>query len=157
VPPGAQLILWGSQLVPDSLPDGVQVVRVEDGFLRSVGLGADLVQPLSWVMDTRGMYYDASRPSDLECLLQECRFDDAMLARAARLRQRIVEAGLSKYNVGNDPWTRPRARRVILVPGQVSDASIRTGAPGRAPISDFCEQYGKAIWTPMYSTSLILM
>jgi len=132
VPAGAQLILWGNLPVPEALPDGVQVVRVEDGFLRSVGLGADLVQPLSWVMDTRGMYYDASRPSDLECLLQESRFDEAMLERAARLRQRIVEAGLSKYNVGRDNWSRPAgAARVILVPGQVeSDASIRSGAPG---------------------------
>lgn len=132
VAPGARLLVWGNRPVPDSLPDGVPVVRVEDGFLRSVGLGADLVQPLSWVMDTRGMYYDASQPSDLEAILQEGHFDNAMLERAARLRQRIVDSGLSKYNVGRDNWSRPAgAARVILVPGQVeSDASIRTGAPG---------------------------
>jgi len=129
---GDQLLLWGDAPLPGQLPDGVRIVRVEDGFLRSVGLGVDLVQPLSWVLDARGLYYDARRPSDLEYLLQESPFDDAMLARAARLRQRIVEAGLSKYNVGNDRWTRPEgSKRVILVPGQVeSDASIRTGAAG---------------------------
>jgi capsular polysaccharide export protein len=129
---GDRLLLWGDAPLPAHLPDGVRIVRVEDGFLRSVGLGVDLVQPISWVMDNRSLYFDASRPSDLECLLQESHFDDAMLARAARLRQRIVEAGLSKYNVGNDRWVRPEgAKRVILVPGQVeSDASIRTGATG---------------------------
>lgn len=131
VAPGARLLVWGNRPVPDSLPDGVQVVRVEDGFLRSVGLGADLVQPLSWVMDTRGMYYDASQPSDLEAILQQTQFDQAILERAARLRQRIVDSGLSKYNVGRDNWSRSAgAARVILVPGQVeSDASIITGAP----------------------------
>ncbi|MBI1285521.1 MAG: beta-3-deoxy-D-manno-oct-2-ulosonic acid transferase [Thiobacillus sp.] len=129
---GDTLVLWGDAPLPGRLADGVGVVRVEDGFLRSVGLGVDLVQPLSWVIDNRGLYYDASRPSDLECLLQESHFDAAMLARAARLRQRIVDAGLSKYNVGNDRWVRPAgSKRVILVPGQVeSDASIRTGAAG---------------------------
>lgn len=129
---GDTLLLWGDAPLPGQLPDGVGIVRVEDGFLRSVGLGVDLVQPLSWVLDKRGLYFDASRPSDLECLLQEGRFDDAMLARAARLRQRIVGAGLSKYNVGRGRWVRPEgAKRVILVPGQVeSDASIRTGATG---------------------------
>jgi len=132
IPANGQLFLWDSRPAPESLAEGVQVVRVEDGFLRSVGLGADLVQPLSWVMDARGMYYDSRQPSDLEHLLQTSRFDESMLARAARLRQRIVEAGLSKYNIGQGHWSRPvGCTRVILVPGQVeSDASIRFGAPG---------------------------
>jgi capsular polysaccharide export protein len=108
------------------------LVRLEDGFLRSVGLGADLVRPLSWVMDRTGMYYDATRPSDLETLLQTATFDGAMLERARALRERIVGAGLTKYNVGAGSWRRPSAaRKVVLVPGQVeSDASIAYGAPG---------------------------
>lgn len=107
------------------------IVRLEDGFMRSVGLGADLVRPLSWVMDRRGIYYDATRPSDLEHLLQTHRFDETLLQRAAALRQRIVEQGLTKYNVNGPRWQRPpQAMRVILVPGQVeTDASIAFGAP----------------------------
>lgn len=128
--PNDSLLLWGNSSIPDSLPDGVNIVRVEDGFLRSVGLGADLVRPVSWVMDNRGLYYDATRPSELECILQESQFDEEMMRRAAHLRHRIVERGLSKYNVGSDTWIRPSGReRVILVPGQVeSDASIKLGA-----------------------------
>jgi capsular polysaccharide export protein len=112
-------------------PGRISVVRMEDGFLRSVGLGADLVRPLSWVLDRRGMYYDATCPSDLEHLLQTAHFDDALTGRARRLRERIVEHGLTKYNVGAARWRRPEhANRVILVPGQVeTDASIRYGAP----------------------------
>lgn len=137
IPAGATVAVWGRKDVYAPLPQGAKggdVVRLEDGFLRSVGLGADLVRPLSWVMDQRGIYYDATAPSDLEDLLQNKVFDADDLARAERLRERIVTSGLTKYNVGAGNWQRPAsAQRVILVPGQVeSDASIRYGAPGIA-------------------------
>ena len=108
------------------------LLRVEDGFLRSVGLGANLVQPLSWVIDRRGMYYDATAPSDLEALLEAGRFEPPLIARARALREAIVASGITKYNVGAGLWQRPsRAQRVVLVPGQVeNDASIAWGAPG---------------------------
>jgi capsular polysaccharide export protein len=130
VPPDAAVVVWGSG---DSALVGSRpgVLRVEDGFLRSVGLGADLVAPLSWTVDATGIYYDPGRPSDLERLLQCREFDGDTLARAASLRAAVVAAGLSKYNVGGQVWRRPStARRVILVPGQVErDESIRLGAP----------------------------
>ncbi|MGB8408937.1 MAG: hypothetical protein WCE58_03395, partial [Gallionella sp.] len=130
VPPNSWLALWGMCPVPDGLSQDVRVLRVEDGFLRSVGLGADLVKPLSWVVDGLGLYYDATRSSDLEMLFSTSTFDEELLSRAAKLRSRIAAAGLTKYNVGQSTWLRPHhARRVILVPGQVeSDASIAYGA-----------------------------
>jgi capsular polysaccharide export protein len=129
VPDGAMVIAWGTKGL--ALMGQRPVVCLEDAFLRSVGLGADLVRPLSWVMDTQGMYYDATRPSTLENIYLETVFDEALLARSAALRQRIVDAGLTKYNVGKGAWQRPLGKqRVILVPGQVeSDASIAYGAP----------------------------
>ncbi|TCP05770.1 capsular polysaccharide biosynthesis protein [Caldimonas thermodepolymerans] len=138
VPAGATLAVWGNRDPGAPAPMRARetrpcsLVHLEDGFLRSVGLGADLVRPLSWVMDRTGMYYDATRPSDLETLLQTTVFDDALLHRARALRQRIVAEGLTKYNVGAGTWRRPpEARRVVLVPGQVeSDAAIAWGAPG---------------------------
>jgi capsular polysaccharide export protein len=129
VPPGATVALWGSTPVPATLADDANVVRVEDGFLRSVGLGADLIRPLSWVVDRRGIYYDPTQPSDLEVLLQTTDFTPPLLERAARLRERIVACGITKYNVGGEGWQRPQVRgRVVLVAGQVErDASIRLG------------------------------
>lgn len=130
VPAGGPVAMWGRKaLVPPPRRD-LQVLRLEDGFLRSVGLGADLVRPVSWVLDGVGIYYDSTVPSGLERLLQETVFDDGLLVRAGRLRERIVAAGLTKYNVGASGWARPAgATRVILVPGQVeTDASIRYGA-----------------------------
>ncbi len=132
LPDRGTLLLWGMTPLPTDLPPVVEVLRIEDGFLRSVGLGAELARPLSWVADRRGVYYDASRPSDLEILLAQGEFSPDLRVRAAALRTRIVEAGLSKYNVGVAHWRRPpRAEQVVLVPGQVeSDASLAYGAPG---------------------------
>ena len=132
VPAGATLALWGLRPRPPGAGPGTPVVRLEDGFLRSVGLGADLVRPLSWVMDGSGLYYDASAPSDLETLLKTTAFTPALRARAAALRERILALGLTKYNVGRTEWQRPpTAARVVLVVGQVeADAAVRHGAPG---------------------------
>lgn len=132
VPVDGTLAVWGRKPVSGKLPEGVQLIHLEDGFLRSVGLGADLIRPMSWVIDASGIYYDATQPSGLEILLQKTDFTSELLARAARLRERVVGAGLTKYNVGSKGWQRPsEAVRVILVPGQVeSDASLRFGAPG---------------------------
>ena len=131
VPPDSTLIIWGMRDAGAALPDGIRILRIEDGFVRSVGLGADLIRPVSWVIDDLGIYYDATRPSRLEQLFAESVFDDALLLRAASLRETIVASGLTKYNVGTGGWQRPvGAERVILVPGQVeSDASIAFGAP----------------------------
>lgn len=132
VPHAAPVVVWGARELSDlPQPPGI-VLRLEDGFLRSVGLGADLIRPMSWVMDRRGMYFDARCPSDLEVLLQEKVFSGQLLQRAAALRERVVGAGLTKYNVGVQAWQRPAdVRTVILVPGQVeSDASLTFGAPG---------------------------
>jgi capsular polysaccharide export protein len=140
-PAGAICAVWGRKPVPGRMADGVTELHLEDGFLRSVGLGADLVRPLSWVMDSRGIYYDATCPSDLESMLETTAFDMPLVERASRLRERIVTGGLTKYNVGTTGWNRPTHphplsggegdKRVILVPGQVeNDASIRYGAAG---------------------------
>jgi capsular polysaccharide export protein len=124
--PQRPVVVWGRK----PAPAGCAVVRVEDGFLRSVGLGADLTRPLSWVLDDLGIYFDATQPSRLEAMLERGRFDHALLERARRLREAIVAAGITKYNVGTDAWTPARhGRAVVLVPGQVeSDASIALGA-----------------------------
>jgi capsular polysaccharide export protein len=129
VPPGATLAVWG--LAEPAVQAGTSIWRLEDGFLRSVGLGADLVQPLSWVVDRRGLYFDSRTPSNLEVLLQTGLFTDDALHRARWLRERLVRHAISKYNIAGSVWHRPTGpKRVALVPGQVeSDASIRCGSP----------------------------
>ncbi|PIE12907.1 MAG: beta-3-deoxy-D-manno-oct-2-ulosonic acid transferase [Rhodobacterales bacterium] len=108
---------------------GEDAVRVEDGFLRSRGLGASLVPPLSLVCDDLGIYYDPTRESRLERLIAgraSLRPDQDL--RIERLLRAIKTARVSKYNLGGTAPDLPGGHR-ILVPGQVEDdASIRLGA-----------------------------
>ncbi len=119
-----RLMAWASTGRDDA-------VLIEDGFLRSRGLGADLIPPLSLVLDDLGIYYDATRPSRLETLINAAPgLDVGARQRAEALIARITDAGLSKYNLSTATALAelPRGRR-ILVPGQVEDdASIRLGA-----------------------------
>ncbi|MEO0389400.1 MAG: capsular polysaccharide biosynthesis protein [Pseudomonadota bacterium] len=104
-------------------------VRVEDGFLRSAGLGAALVPPLSLVTDDFGIYYDPSRPSQLETLIA-ARADlrPGQAARAQALVRTLTAKGLSKYNLGGQVPALPEGRKVLVI-GQVEDdASIQLGA-----------------------------
>ena len=128
VPAGGTAIIWGNR--PLSVPDTVRLIRLEDGFLRSVGLGALFVRPLSWVADSRGMYFDARQSSDLEYCLNQQAFSSQMLRRAEQLITALKQSGVSKYNTGVAAWQRPQqASQCILVAGQVeTDASIAYGA-----------------------------
>jgi capsular polysaccharide export protein len=129
-------VVWGRQysqrLAQAARAANVPFWRMEDGFLRSIGLGARHVPAWSLVVDTQGMYYDATCPSDLETLLQEAAsaFSSELLQRAARLRLAWQAARLSKYQVGRRqsglelPGKRP-GQPVVLVPGQVeTDAAV---------------------------------
>ncbi|MDP5308080.1 capsular polysaccharide biosynthesis protein [Paracoccus spongiarum] len=110
--------------------DVPHAARVEDGFLRSRGLGAALVPPLSLVADDLGIYYDPARESRLERLIAAGP-PPGGAARAARLIAVIRQARLTKYNPapGTTLSPPPDRRPCILVPGQVEDdASIRLGA-----------------------------
>lgn len=123
VPQGRHMV-WAGKA-----PQETHAMRVEDGFLRSRGLGAELVPPLSLVCDDLGIYYDPTRESRLERMVAmraELRPDQFL--RAERLTRTLRELGLSKYNLGGARPDLPEGHR-ILVPGQVEDdASIRLGA-----------------------------
>jgi capsular polysaccharide export protein len=113
-------------------------VKVEDGFIRSVGLGSNMHPAGSIVLDRRGIYYDPATASDLETILNETAFSADLVGRARTLRERILATGLSKYNLPDVGAAAPgggggSGRVAILVPGQVEDdASILTGGGGRS-------------------------
>jgi len=132
--PGDCLVFWGRN-APDGLLDlakgaWAHDVRMEDGFVRSVGLGSDLIRPLSLVLDGRGIYFDPTQPSDLEHILGSAQFSEEELARARAVRAFTVAHGITKYNLEpRETAVWPTGgRQVVLVPGQVEDdASIRYG------------------------------
>ncbi|MHA7772529.1 capsular polysaccharide export protein, LipB/KpsS family [Roseibium sp. M-1] len=105
----------------------IPLARIEDGFLRSVGLGAGLARGAMLAVDDLGIYYDPSRPSRLEILLKNYEVTDEERARGQRLIDLITAARVSKYNFGKvRGFDFPNDRLKILVPGQVADdAAIR--------------------------------
>jgi capsular polysaccharide export protein len=124
---GRSVIVWASK-APDPVPPDLHLICVEDGFLRSRGLGAELVPPLSLVTDDLGIYYDPTGESRLERLIL-APVPPGGIARAERLIARIAALGLSKYNLAAAPLPDLPPGHRILVPGQVEDdASIRLGA-----------------------------
>lgn len=130
---GGAVAVWPSR-APEKLhakaaEAGVALVNVEDGFIRSVGLGSGLHPPSSIILDASGIYYDPSGPSDLEMILQTVDFAPELLKRAETLREKIVLQGISKYESGAPPTPRKYPdRRTILVAGQVEDdQSVRAG------------------------------
>ncbi|MDQ2147689.1 capsular polysaccharide biosynthesis protein [Alcaligenaceae bacterium C4P045] len=129
-----RLIVWGAADRPDiealAERSGSTLLRMEDGFVRSIGLGSDFIPPSSLVLDKRGIYFDPRKESDLEHLLNTRSFTDEDVRRAAHVRSQLIEHGITKYNI--EPRSTPAwpkdGRRVVLVPGQVEDdASIRHG------------------------------
>ncbi|MGL5698751.1 MAG: capsular polysaccharide biosynthesis protein, partial [Kluyvera sp.] len=117
---------WAKKAAQYNIP----IWRMEDGFLRSAGLGSDLRPPLSLVLDKTGIYYDSTRPSDLENLLNTSNLTLEQQVRAEQLRQQLISTKLSKYNLGRT-WLLPeqaKNKKTLLVTGQVeNDASIATG------------------------------
>ena len=115
----AKPAVWGMAAAAEG------VTRIEDGLLRSRGLGAKLVPPVSLVTDAPSLYFDPGVESRLDRLIAASNnLPPAEIERARRLVARILRLGLTKYDIGPaspDP-------RGILVAGQVEDdASVRLG------------------------------
>jgi capsular polysaccharide export protein len=132
----SEVYIWGrkgfEEIEEYIQKNSLKLYRIEDGFIRSVGLGSDLTQPYSLVIDSRGIYFDPTQESDLEYILQNSDFDETLLNRAKKLRAYLLEKKLSKYNLyENKALHIPKDKKIVLVPGQVEDdASIKYGAAG---------------------------
>ncbi len=132
---GGDIVVWAARetegLNEWADSQGARLLRMEDGFIRSVGLGSNHVGGASLVLDDLGIYYDPRQPSRLEHILQSGDFDSSLIERAIRLRASLVTQRLTKYNVGPEQQgfcLGGGERQKILVPGQVSnDASVRCG------------------------------
>lgn len=139
---GAEAVLWSSKCTDEVLElaralNVVRLWRMEDGFIRSVGLGSDFNHPYSLVLDESGIYYDPKRESDLTKILRSVPTHpdrDRLIERSRALIELIREYNLTKYNMPSDPATEalcrtfPKDKRIILVPGQVDDdASVKRG------------------------------
>src|SRR5690606_401092 len=135
----SEVYVWGYKQ-PDFIEEfcrknEIPVVRVEDGFIRSVNLGAMRAPPLSLCFDRSGfLYFDATGASDLEQIIQNHDFanNPELMERARNGIQKLIGSRLSKYNVSTDVDIEkiygPKDKKRILVVGQVEgDMSIERG------------------------------
>jgi capsular polysaccharide export protein len=136
--PDSRVYVWGYKH-PEFLEQfcrkyGIPLIRVEDGFLRSVGLGSTKAPPISLCFDSPVLYYDATAVSQLERLIETYPFDSdpGLLARARAGMELVLQTRLSKYNsaqaVDIAQIYGPKRGRRVLVLGQVEgDMSILKG------------------------------
>lgn len=139
-----EVYIWGISEQPQILEylkaNAIPYHRVEDGFVRSVGLGADKVPPLSLAIDDEGIYYDPHSKSKLEKIVSDLceNITEEQKNLAREYIDVIVRNGISKYNLPEKEGISESLKKkietknnqkVILVIGQVSDdASILRGA-----------------------------
>lgn len=108
----------------------IPYLSLEDGFIRSVELGVDKGQPLSLIVDPEGIYYDATRPSLLEGMLNKENFSEELLTEAQLSMEFIVEHKISKYNHTNklfSPRINNSKKNILLVDQTANDMSVELG------------------------------
>jgi len=134
---GGAIAVWAARepadLAAAAAAAGVPIVRIEDGFVRSVGLGANFTPAASVVLDETGIYFDPTKPSDLEHVLASTEFSAATIERSDRLIKTLVTNGITKYNTGAamPALDIPAGLRKLFVPGQVeNDRSVALGGAG---------------------------
>ncbi|WP_205298388.1 capsular polysaccharide biosynthesis protein [Candidatus Pantoea formicae] len=137
----SELLIWGMNLPERFSALNIKKTFVEDGFIRSIGLGASHTPPLSLNFDSRTLYFNSKEPSDLEHLLNTYEFDDELVNRARNMREKLLELGISKYNnsqnIDIDKIYGPKNKKRILIIGQVEDdASIKYGSLRRYTNND---------------------
>jgi capsular polysaccharide export protein len=133
-----RLLVWGMNcpefLQEFALKHNIVLEYVEDGFIRSVDLGANHSLPLSLNFDKKTLYFNATKESELEYLLQNYDFnkDSTLTKRAIDLKRKILDLEISKYNhakrINLNKLYGEKIKKRVLVIGQVEDdASIRFG------------------------------
>ncbi|MCV3393332.1 capsular polysaccharide biosynthesis protein [Campylobacter sp. IFREMER_LSEM_CL908] len=129
-----KIFIWGKKYDKFLLDKDFnnEIFLVEDGFLRSVFLGSDLTRPFSLIIDSKGLYVDPSKSSDLEDILQNHIFDESLKQRAKKLIITITQNKFSKYNgLKHEKLNFNTNKKIILIPAQVEDdASMILGGAG---------------------------
>ncbi len=125
---------WGYKFIPE-IKNVRQKCCIEDGFIRSAGLGSNIEDPLSLVVDYNGIYFNPHTESDLEKILNYENFTQYEIKQAEKVISELFNKKITKYNVGTIDNNLKNIKenhlnqKIILAPGQVEDdASIMLGA-----------------------------
>lgn len=144
----AIIIIWGT-VEPAALLSLAQkrsfpIWRMEDGFIRSRGLGAHHIPPRSLIFDrSDSFYFMAEKASEMETYLATHNFSSQERETARQMIDKIIEHRLTKYNLreSTPPPIKNQEGQNILVFGQCEDdQSIIFGSPKIKLNTDLLEQ-----------------
>ena len=142
------IVIWGMK-APDALFDyaaehKLEVWHIEDGFIRSIGLGADHIPPASVIIDkTGGLYFRSDRPSALEDALNSKVFTKSDIIRARSIMQEILRRNATKYNLSEaeSNYVIDSTQSNVIIFGQCEDDnSVLYGSPEIRLNTDLIEQ-----------------
>ncbi|MDR0408542.1 MAG: capsular polysaccharide biosynthesis protein [Campylobacteraceae bacterium] len=108
-------------------------VILEDGFIRSFGLENRLFPTFSLIEDSIGVYYDATKESGLERILNSHDFksDTRLLSEVKEAISLIIEHNISKYNHAQDLeenyFPNNGKKRILIIAQTKNDASLKYG------------------------------
>jgi len=142
-------LIWG-YLAPEGTVRfanriGANVFRVEDSFIRSVGLGGELdfsgqnLLPISIVKDSQSIYYNYNEVSDIELIIKDYSVSPSQKEFAKNCIGRVVDSEITKYNsTVQSGFVYPvNSKNKVLVLGQVEqDASIKYGTDKKLSLND---------------------
>jgi capsular polysaccharide export protein len=133
--PEKPLLLWGITPVPAGLTER-PLLRVEDGFLRSRGLGAELLPALSLMTDPEGPYFNAGQPSLIERRLLDEDLTPGQRQRAQNLIRLLRQGQVNKYNLGGAMPPLPDGHKVLVVGQVADDAGLLYGFAEGPPLTN---------------------
>ncbi|PZT47651.1 capsule biosynthesis protein [Helicobacter valdiviensis] len=117
---------------------------LEDGFIRSLGLGVENSPSFSLVSDNLGIYYDATAPSALEEILNHYDFKKnlALLETAKKAINLIITHNISKYNhtpnVPPNYFTSPK-EKILIISQTSGDLSLKYGLGDKFSTKDLID------------------
>ena len=104
---------------------------VEDGFIRSVEIGLSGTPALSIILDDITAYYDATRESRLQKLMEsDTVVPPDEIARCRRIIAKIVANRVSKYNhapILDLTFGAPERDKVLVIDQRFGDQSVTSG------------------------------
>lgn len=130
----AEILVWGYKECKNvkkfAKKFNLSITRVEDGFLRSIGLGIDHTLPFSLCFDKTGLYYNSQEPSDFEKLANEhsSTITQEQIRCAKIFRDEFIKNNISKYNltnITNFKYPNKKQRRVLIIGQCENDLSIK--------------------------------
>ncbi len=145
----ATFVGWGRKksglwAVAFSKLTGNKFLLLEDGFIRSFGLGVEGSPSFSIVKDNIGIYYDATTPSRLENILNSYDFKNnkELMKKAKEAKKKIIEYKISKYNSFENidlNYLDNGKKKVLIIAQTAGDSSLKYGLGDRFTTKEIIE------------------